>query len=355
VMTMGPITAIQDHSPAAEANLRPGDQILLVDGDRPGDPMTLPDQLRRLASGSEQAQVVLTVSRDGEEKPLDVEVLLRVPDTFELPLTRESAVSVPALGIAYQVLSQVDAVLPGTPAEKAGLKPGDVVVQATLIPPDKESLKSQGLEEAARKLRQKELVVKLGDDESGWPFLLAWIQDCLPGTRLALELQDGGEVALAPVEADDWFYPDRGLQFAVLRVQRRAESMGEAIAWGTQETVDSLLLIFRTLKALSTGQVSGKALMGPVGIVQVAYYSVVEGPGEFLLFLCLISANLAVINFLPIPVLDGGHMVFLAYEGIRGKPPSEGVFVGLSYLGLALILILMIWVIGLDFGCIARQ
>jgi len=355
VMKMGPITAIQNHSPAAEANLRPGDQILLVDGDPPGDPMTLPDRLRRLARGSEQAQVVLTVSRDGEEKPLDVEVLLRVPDTFELPLTRESAVSVPALGIAYQVLSQVDGVLPGTPADKAGLKPGDVVVQATLIPPDKEFLKSQGLEEAARKLRQKELVVKLGDDESGWPFVLAWIQDCLPGTRLALELQDGGEVALAPVEVDDWFCPERGLQFAVLRVQRRAESMGEAIAWGTQETVDSLLLIFRTLKALSTGQVSGKALMGPVGIVQVAYYSVVEGPGEFLLFLCLISANLAVINFLPIPVLDGGHMVFLAYEGIRGKPPSEGVFVGLSYLGLALILLLMIWVIGLDFGCIARR
>jgi len=355
VMKTGPITAIQDHSPAAEANLRPGDQILLVDGDPPGDPMTLPDRLRRLASGSEQARVVLTVSRDGEEKPLDVEVLLRVPDTFELPLTRESAVSVPALGIAYQVLGQVDAVLPGTPAEKAGLKPGDVVVQATSIPPDKEFLKSQGLEEAARKLRQKELVVKLGDDKSGWPFVLAWIQDCLPGTRLELELQDGGKVALAPVEADDWFYPQRGLEFAVLRVQRRADSPGEAIALGTQETVDSLLLIFRTLKALSTGQVSGKALMGPVGIVQVAYYSVVEGPGEFLLFLCLISANLAVINFLPIPVLDGGHMVFLAYEGIRGKPPSEGVFVGLSYLGLALILILMIWVIGLDFGCIARQ
>ena len=59
--------------------------------------------------------------------------------------------------------------------------------------------------------------------------------------------------------------------------------------------------------------------------------------------------------FLPISVLDGGHMVFLAYEGVRGKPPSEGIFVGLSYLGLALILILMVWVLGLDFGLIARQ
>jgi regulator of sigma E protease len=55
-----------------------------------------------------------------------------------------------------------------------------------------------------------------------------------------------------------------------------------------------------------------------------------------------------VINFLPIPVLDGGHMVFLAYEGITGKPPSEKVHVALTYLGLLFILGLMLWVLGLD-------
>jgi regulator of sigma E protease len=61
-----------------------------------------------------------------------------------------------------------------------------------------------------------------------------------------------------------------------------------------------------------------------------------------------------VINFLPIPVLDGGHMAFLIYEGIRRKPPSEAVYVGLSYLGLAIILAIMLWVFGLDLGFIAR-
>jgi len=61
-----------------------------------------------------------------------------------------------------------------------------------------------------------------------------------------------------------------------------------------------------------------------------------------------------VINFLPIPVLDGGHMAFLIYEGIRGKPPSEAVYVGLSYVGLAIILGIMLWVFGLDLGFIAR-
>jgi regulator of sigma E protease len=69
----------------------------------------------------------------------------------------------------------------------------------------------------------------------------------------------------------------------------------------------------------------------------------------------MLSANLAVVNFLPIPVLDGGHMVFLIYEGIMGKPPSERVFVLLSYLGLAFILTLMLFVLGLDFGFISRR
>lgn len=80
-----------------------------------------------------------------------------------------------------------------------------------------------------------------------------------------------------------------------------------------------------------------------------------EGPAKLLLFLTLLSANLAVLNFLPIPVLDGGHFVLLCYEGIRGKPANESVQTILAYIGLALILALMVWVLGLDFGLISRQ
>ena len=79
------------------------------------------------------------------------------------------------------------------------------------------------------------------------------------------------------------------------------------------------------------------------------------GPGKLLLFLTLLSANLAVINFLPIPVLDGGHFVLLAYEGIRGEPADERVQVVLSYIGLILILALMVWAFGLDFGVFSRR
>ena len=62
----------------------------------------------------------------------------------------------------------------------------------------------------------------------------------------------------------------------------------------------------------------------------------------------MISVNLAVVNFLPIPVLDGGHMVFLIYEELRGRPPSETVQAVATYVGLAVILALMVFVFCLD-------
>ena len=95
--------------------------------------------------------------------------------------------------------------------------------------------------------------------------------------------------------------------------------------------------------------------LGALRLVERRLHLVGEGidllvlvPAEFVFFLGLISVNLAVINFLPIPVLDGGHMVFLLYEKIRGKPASEGVRVGATYAGLALILCLMVFVLYLD-------
>ena len=87
----------------------------------------------------------------------------------------------------------------------------------------------------------------------------------------------------------------------------------------------------------------------------MALHSADQGTAQLLLFLTLLSANLAVLNFLPIPLLDGGLMMFLIYEGIRGKPANERVQVVLTYIGLALILALMVWVLGLDFGLISRR
>jgi regulator of sigma E protease len=134
-----------------------------------------------------------------------------------------------------------------------------------------------------------------------------------------------------------------------------AKSLGDAFSLGGQETIDNLLMVYRFLQRIGQGRISFKMTAGPVGIAQMAGMKAQEGFSSFLLFLTMLSANLAVVNFLPIPVLDGGHMVFLAYEGIRGKPASERVIIAFTYAGLIFLLSLMLFVLSLDIGLISRR
>ncbi len=78
------------------------------------------------------------------------------------------------------------------------------------------------------------------------------------------------------------------------------------------------------------------------------------GAAQLLLFLTMLGANLAVINFLPIPVLDGGHIVFLLLEGILRRPVKESVVVAFQFIGFILLISLMLFVIGLDLKLIPR-
>lgn len=117
---------------------------------------------------------------------------------------------------------------------------------------------------------------------------------------------------------------------------------------GLNHTKNSMADIYLTLRNLITQNLSVKELHGPIGIAKVAYKVSEKGLADFALFLGFLSINLAVLNFLPIPVLDGGHMVFLIWEGITGKKPSEKVLVVATYIGMFFVLSLMLLVIYLD-------
>jgi regulator of sigma E protease len=129
---------------------------------------------------------------------------------------------------------------------------------------------------------------------------------------------------------------------------QKADTFGQALAMGVNETWSFTSQIFGGLKAIATRRVSATGVMGPIGIAQTAFGLAGEDFDQFLIFLGIIGINLAVINFLPIPVLDGGHMVFLLYEWVRGKPAPEPVRIAATYVGLAMIASLMILVIYLD-------
>ncbi|MEM0914404.1 MAG: site-2 protease family protein [Planctomycetota bacterium] len=107
-----------------------------------------------------------------------------------------------------------------------------------------------------------------------------------------------------------------------------------AIGLGFEYTVRFIQQTYLTLARLFQGSVSATELRGPLGIVDVGAQATQEGWTKFLYFLALISVNLAVLNFLPIPITDGGHIVFLLIEKFTGKPPGEKMIQWATLAGL---------------------
>ncbi len=367
VMKIGKISAVQEDSPAARAEpqgspktkrgIKPGDRILKI-GETSGDPLTLGDPmtLTERLRGREGEQIIVTVRRG--KKKIDFAVTLDPTDSFEIPYPYmpDGPVTAPALGIAYHVLNEVESSdVPGSvfararkdagAGKKAAIPgPGDVLVSAVLIPPENQTPEQE-------KIEQQKWNIDFDEENRNWPRLLYTLQELLQGTKVELTWKDKNgkhTETFEPETADDWFYPKRGFRFESMTFTEKGSTIGEAIHLGGEETIHSTLMVYRFLQKLGARQVSPKALGGPVTIFRVAKHYAERGTSDLLIFLTMLSANLAVINFLPIPLLDGGHMVLLGWEGIRGKPASERIQIALTYLGLAFILTLMVWVIGLD-------
>lgn len=341
VMTMTAITAVQAGSPAEESGIKAGDILLSIDGEPLGDPLTLPDRLRR--RGGET--VTVSLQRDSTRSVIEKQVQLRTPDWYEISASPGSALSAPAMGISYHVENRVADVIEDSPAAAADISQGATVLSARLaIPSDEEK-------EEYEELYGTLFPTSFSDDEKNWPYFMTILQTVPPSTQVELVISKDSEertVELKPYKSSESFDPRRGFFLEAEIDTQYANSLTEATVLGAREVVDSVAKVYRFLEKLIAGQIHARHLGGPGTIVAAAGSSAEQSFSQLLIFLTLLSANLAVINFLPIPILDGGHMVFLAYEGIRGKPPSEKVMAGLSYAGLLLILCLMLYVIGLD-------
>jgi regulator of sigma E protease len=123
---------------------------------------------------------------------------------------------------------------------------------------------------------------------------------------------------------------------------RRPVGVLAAIGGGWSQTVQASTQVVRAVRGLATGRVSTRELGGPIQIGQMAGETARMGGEAFLLFMALISVNLAVMNLLPIPVLDGGQFLFLIGEAVVGRPLSPKLRERFGMVGLALILMLMV-------------
>ncbi len=326
--------------------------LLTLPAYRPLDPVRLPSQLRAWAEQvkdrGDAQEVTLVLRRHDQQNggPVYVSKTVTLPwdatyqDNTELPMNVDSPLSIPGLGIGYRVKRMVAAAEPGSP-----FKADDVIKRyrfEALV--DSEGKKDKG---SWADLEDRRAGKVLHDQ---WARVSLVLQS--PGiTSIDFEVERNGktvEFTVAPKEVKDWPAAKRGLLLMPDQRRQRADGIVDAVLLGLKDTRNSMVQVFQNLRGMVTGRISVENLGGPITIGRVAYYFAGLDFWEFVFFLGLISINLAVINFLPIPVLDGGHMVFLLYEKIRGKPASEGVRVGATYAGLLLLASLMIFVLFLD-------
>ena len=350
-MDIGKVTGIVKDSPADKNGIKEGDKIIRLNTRVVGkdiDPLRLPDELAALAG----QEVTLEVQREmpqGDPKKVDIRLVpANKPGWVEAPRMADTPMSAPAIGVAYNVIPTVLSVQPGSPADKAGVKTGDRIKMAELLVSAETTKDRFGKDKI-----EIDFTADKGSAKSAtWPYVVYLTQlapDCT--VRLTFTNKERDPADLIPVvdAKSDWFMPGtRGLRLLQETITLKSDGIADAAVMGLTHTKNSIIDLYLTLRNLFNRNLSPENVLGPLGIISVAYGVAQQGVAQMCLFLGILSANLAVLNFLPIPVLDGGHMVFLIWEAVTRKRPSERVQIAATYFGMAFVLCLAIFVFYLD-------
>jgi regulator of sigma E protease len=309
--TLGRVT---DGSPAASAGLRAGDTIVGVDG----HPVAYWEDVEYAVARSAGRPLEVRVRRDGGETTARVTPRLRsVAD----PIFRESR-EVWDIGVGLQALPLITSVGPRSPAEKAGLKSGDAVVEA-----------------ADQPLHSPDDLLDVIRSRPGVSFPMVVERD---GKRLTLTVTPdavkertptGEELTVGKIQAGLGLKPERFEPYGAL-----------AAVWhGTVRTWDMTVLTTKGLWKLVSRQIDLSNIGGPIQIATETTRQAHEGFVSVALFVAVISVNLGVLNLLPIPMLDGGHLLFFVIEAVLGRPLSLRKREVAQQVGFVLLMVIMVF------------
>ena len=286
--------------PGAAQELRPGDIILSVGG------VATPDNTAFLrATNTLPAEPSL---------PYEVERgagRLTVSGPFPLP-------------------PLVDGVQPQSPGAEAGLRSGDVILAVDGRPV-----------QAFRELRE------IAGASDGAPMrLTVWragevLEATVTPRRMDMPTADGFETR--------WMIGLSGAPAFVPETRRPGPV--EALALGARQTWDIVATSLSGLAHMVTGAISSCNLRGPIGIAESSGAAASAGLTSFIWFIAVLSAAVGLMNLFPVPVLDGGHLVFFAWEAVTGRPPSDGALRVLMSVGFGLIITLMVFALTNDIRC----
>ncbi|MBP7779211.1 MAG: RIP metalloprotease RseP [Acidobacteria bacterium] len=307
------IGVVQADSPAAAAGIAPGDEIVKINGRG----ISTWEELDMAVSSKPDLDVEFVVRRGTEERTVTVR-----PASSKVTMQTDSTFEVGTIGVLPDTYPVIDAVNPGDPAEKAGVERGDKIKRI----------------EGTRMVYSRN-VSDLLRTRGG------------QATTIVVE-RDGVERTLTVT-------PETRGDTAVIGVTLGNETTSytpgpvEALGLSVQRNVQTAGLILRTLAELFTGRASPKQLLGPVGIAQLSGASARQGWVELFALMASISLNLGLLNLLPIPVLDGGHMAIMGMEAIARRDFSLAMKERMLFAGFVLIMALMVTVIYNDLTRVA--
>ncbi len=303
------IGSVVKDSPAEKAGVKAGDiveQLAIVQTAEALKPPSPADFLKWIEeAGKKDQSIRLQLLRDGQSVgPIDI------TPTAGMQKGRKTIGVGPSLELSSAVAGEV---LAESPAAKAGIKPGDRIVSIG------------------------------GEPVSSWPQIIARLRTAKAGdlpvtldgtagkrtTTLALGGPDLESIASLRYVHD--------LPLEQFIEPRQTNNPLTAMRWGVTETKFSIIQVYLTLQRLIQGTVPVSNLSGPLGIFTAGTSAADRGMDYLIWFTALISANLAVVNFLPIPIVDGGLFLFLLAEKITGKPPSPRVQSAAQLFGLVLL------------------
>ncbi len=296
------IGMVVNDSPAAKAGLQAGDKILSINNKRIEHWEAIQTAIYFDFIGQD---IVLTEERNG------VQQTLRIPRS-SIPEVTESGFGI----IPTHTEAVIDDVLPGKPAEQAGLKPDDIIV----------SLNGQ-------KVFNQEHVVKIIHANALKPVTVEVKRNEEVKTLSVIPSKEG---LIGISVGSRYTGPLLAVRHGLL------ESFPKAV----KQTFGSVFLLYRSIEQIIIGRAEfSKSIGGPVKIAEMAGKTSKYGFGYFVSLLAMLSISLAVLNILPFPALDGGHLIVLAYEAIVRKPLPNIVQIRIQQVGMVILLGFMMFVL----------